>query len=278
MKKLLVLPILIVNIFAKDFIEFSVSLKDCENSLKKYGGKRYSLFGEKEFGNSTYNFKYIDILENTKKPPMSKDLSVQKFALKYRYKISPNIQIGFTYLNITDNLMPTDGGEMFGLGLNYKKAKYKFASDFYKVIYDDFTVSQIDFSIAKKFRFGKFKVISKSIFIDNYTNKIFNPKSKVENAKDKYQVFGLIFSKKYKNYFGSIGGFLGDRLFAIMNNGYAVQHHSMEFGSSFAVAVGRNFKNINLTLKYNQHTSKSLPINNENIKFKMATLSARYFF
>jgi len=278
MKKLFILPIFVANIIASDFIEMSVSLKDCENSFKKYGGKTYSFFGEKEFGNSTFNLKYIDILEDTKKPPMSKDLSVQKLALKYRYRVSQNMQVGLTYLNITDNLMPTDGGEMFGLGLNYKKAKYKFASDFYKVIYDDFSVNQIDFSIAKKFKFGKFKFISKSIFIDNYTNTIFNPKSKIENAKDKYQLFGLMFSKQYKSYFGSIGGFLGNRLFAIMNNGYIVQHHSMEVGNSFAVAFGKKFRNLKVTLKYNQHTSKSLPINNENIKFKMTTLSARYFF
>ena len=270
-------------VYSGDFIETSFSLKNCENSLKKDGGRIYNFLGQKQFDRHILNINYMDILENTYQPPMPKDLEVQKLAFKYRYNLSNGLQIGATYLHIKDNLMPTDGGNMYGISLQSKTTDlYILSTAYYKVVYDDFDVEQVDISVLKKIKTGDFKnslkAIIKSTYIDGYKNSQFNPKAKLENADDHYLIVGLFLATRYKSYFGKVGGFVGDRLFTVMNNGYMVQHHPMEFGNSLLLAFGKDFGKIRVGLKYNQHTSISLPTNNQNIKFKMGTLTLRYNF
>lgn len=284
MKNLIIVFILLSTLlYSNDFIEVSASHKTCDNSPKKYEGRILNLLIQKKYKNSIFNIGYIDILEQTYQPPMKSDLEVQKINFKYSYIFSKKIKASINYGTISDNLMPTDGGKLYGASIEYKTDnKIALSTAYYSVIYDDFDVQQFDFAIAKKRKSGKFlnsaKVIAKNIIINDYQNTIFSPKSKFIQTKNDYLTVGIMFGTKYQDYFGKMGVFIGDRLFAVMNQGYMVQHHAMEVGNSMMLAIGKDFKNITATFRYNQHTATSIPANNENIELKMGTLIVKYKF
>ena len=78
--------------------------------------------------NSIYTIAYDKTHTNTFKPPLTQDLCVNKYYLKYQYKINKNQAYSISYANIDDNIMQeVDNGKIYGIGFthnNYNIAQY----------------------------------------------------------------------------------------------------------------------------------------------------------
>ncbi len=74
------------------------------------------------------------------------------------------------------------------------------------------------------------------------------------------------------------GAFFGKRVFAVMNDGFRVQHHAMEFDKTYMIGVGKHFGDVDLTLKYVYQEATEIPINNDNVKVGNIILQLGYRF
>ncbi|MBT8349358.1 MAG: hypothetical protein HKP62_07940, partial [Sulfurovum sp.] len=91
-----------------------------ENSIKKNKGKRYGLILSHKDDNALYQLAYDKTNTETFKPPLTNDLHVNKYYLKYSLKLDDKQLVSVSYATIDDNLMKeTDGGHIYGLGYQY---------------------------------------------------------------------------------------------------------------------------------------------------------------
>jgi hypothetical protein len=138
-----------------------------------------------------------------------------------------------SYINIDDNLAPTDNGKVYGIGLKYKIASL----DYYRSDYDSFDVNQYDLILQKGFKVDNFTIkpslMLKAISIDGdkYGTYRFSDKD--------YFAYGASLSVGYNDYFGAISTLLGKRVFTTLENGTKVQHHAMEQKRAIGVAIGK---------------------------------------
>jgi hypothetical protein len=105
---------------------------------------------------------------------------------------------------------------------------------------------------------------------DRYSNYIFKEKN--------YKTFGINLGYKKDDYLFSCGGFLGKRMFGVLNDGMGVQHHAMEFDKSYFVGMKRNFNNIIAGVNYNYSRGDELPENKQNVTNKSLSFSLGYRF
>ena len=244
--RFLVILLLSISLgISEDFIKITYGIKDCKNFKQKDGGTSYSFYAERNLENGIIDIKYLKMVDETLKPPMPKDIKVDKTSLKYRLNLNQKFQIGVSYINVQDNFMPTDNGNIFGISGLYKFKPFFTGLAYYHSEYDDFQVEQVDYFIGKKSKKYKIKLIAKANFINDYSNKIFMPMSKAPEPDDQFLTFGIM--GKYnlpKMFFGEIGIFKGERLFTVMENGLSVQHHPMKIDNSYSVSLGKKIKNI----------------------------------
>ena len=67
-------------------------------------------------------------------------------------------------------------------------------------------------------------------------------------------------------------------VFAVMHDGFKVQHHAMEFNETYMVGFGKHFGDVDLNLKYVYQNASEIPINNDNVKVQNVGLVLRYHF
>lgn len=267
--------LLSIELFAQNIESiFSYQKIDFKNSKRKNRGDRYGV-GLKT-ANKEYGFKIL--FEKTKtdtfKPPLKKDLEVDKYFIKLTKKLNKQNTLSFNFALIEDNLMKqTDRGKIYGLGYSYKNL---FLTQYFSD-YKRFDVFQTDlkFSLKKDFFDIKtaFIIISKYIKLYDKNSNRFS-----KNAKNSYFTSGIKIHSKYKSYHFGMGAFLGKRVFAIMQDGFKVQHHAMEFKKTYMCGVGRSFKWGDINLKYIYQKAKELPINNDNVTVKNISLNIVYRF
>jgi len=82
----------------------------------------------------------------------------------------------------------------------------------------------------------------------------------------------------YHDYHMGAGAFFGKRVFAVMNDGFKVQHHAMEFKETYMVGFGKHFGDVDLNLKYVYQKASEIPINNDNVKVQNIILQLEYRF
>ena len=242
---------------------------DFENSKKKTDGKRYGIEFDHQDKAHHYQF-YYEKSDTQTTALLPSDLEVKKYALKYMYTVKAKNNFIASYINIDDNLMKeTDGGHIYGLGYKYKALTLtQYLSD-----YDNFDVYQTDVKLGMKKKFNDLTlmtgVIAKYIRLQNKESNKFTQKADTE-----YLTTGLKLHADYKDYHASAGTYLGNRLFAVMNDGLKVQHHSMEFENSYMFDVGKKFGDVLVHLRYAKHKAKEVPISNdvnvENISFELS--------
>jgi len=251
--------------FAKDInVGLTYQKLDFENSKKKDKGIRKGFDLDILKDDFLYQLSYEKTDTDTFKPPLKKDLEVDKYYFKITKKLNSLDSFSLSFATINDSIMKeADGGKIYGLG--YKHKNISFTQYFSN--YKNFDVYQSDFKMAFKKSFDE--VSSKFILITKYIKlKSKNSNKFSKNAKSNYLTTGLKIHSTYKTYHFGVGAFFGKRVFAVMKNGFKVQHHAMEFEKTYMCGVGKKFAWGDINLKYIYQKATELPINNKNVKVK----------
>ena len=253
--------------------------KTFKNSVQKTDGIVYGVGGDIHYKNSEYKFTYEHAHTNTNQPPLPEDLKIDKIFLKYGYKFNDKFKINFNYINIlSDNIAITDGGESYGLGLTYNSNK-KISLNFtqYYTNYDDFNVYQSDFKLVYKIKLDKIKIelksITKYINIDEE-----NINSFTKFADNDYLTTGALFHIHYNSYHLGGGAYIGSRAFAIMSDGFKIQHHAMEIDRTYALGVGKSIGDFILRFQYIYQRAEELPLHNKGIDVRNLRFILNYKF
>ena len=254
-------------------VKLSYEMLDFENSKKKNDGRRYGVELDHQDDKHHYRF-YYEKSETKTTAILPKDLEVNKYAVKYGYGLNEKSELNFSYIGIDDNLMKeTDVGHIYGVGYRYKALTLmQYLSD-----YKNFNVYQSDLKFGMKRKFNDVLlmggIIGKYIHLNNKESNKFTQKAETD-----YFTTGLKLHVHYYDYHLSAGGYVGKRLFAVMNEGLKVQHHSMEFKESYMFDFGKKFNNVLLHLRYSRHKAKEVPIANDNVKVENISLEVEYRF
>jgi len=208
------------------------------------------------------------------KPVMPKDLSVDKYAFKYQYAMGKGQRLSLTYIQIDDNLInAVDGGKIYGFGYKYKAlSMMQYISD-----YSDFNVYQTDvkWGMKKKFSDVMFKgaLIGKYSYLQDRLSNNYTKKTEQE-----YFTFGAKIHAEYDDWHMAAVGYVGDRIFAVMNEGLRVQHHAMSFDKSYMFSVGKEFDDVFVNLRYIKQYATEVPVDNEGVEMTNIALSVAYTF
>lgn len=245
-----------------------------ENSKMKDNGKRFGFLLNYHKEDSLYQIAYDKTNTNTYKPPLTEDLHVNKYYLKYSQKLDNKQSFSISYATIDDNIMiETDGGHIYGLGYKYGP----FGLTQYLSDYKNFNVFQTEVKYTFKKEFGELKsfttLMGKYIHLQDKNSNIFSV-----NAKENYFTPGIKFHAHYKDYHIGAAAFFGKRIFSVMNDGFAIQHHAMEFNETYMFGIGKHLERVDLNLKYVYQKATEIPINNENVKANNIILQVGYHF
>ena len=256
-----------------------IESKDFDNSVQKEDGKIYGIGADIHLNHSEYRFAYEHGDTNTKQPPLKEDLITDKLFLKYSYDFQNNFAFNINYINIlNDNIAITDGGQTYGAGLSYK-IKKNINSNFtqYYTNYDDFNVYQSDFTLDYKMKINDVKVkltsITKYINLDEK-----NLNGFTKNAEDDYLTTGVKLHLHYEGYHFGAAAYFGKRVFAVIDDGFKIQHHAMEFDRTYAVGIGKNISDFVLRLQYIYSRAEELPMKNENVEISNVRVLLNYKF
>jgi len=252
--------------------------KTFKNSVQKTDSAVYGVGADIHTTKSQYKVTYEHSDTDTIQPPLTKDLKVDKLFLRYAYDINDKFKINLNHIRINDNIAETDGGKLYGLGLTYKLNK-KIITNFtqYYSNYDNFNVYQSDLNLIYKFKIDevslKLKSITKYINIDKEKTSRFT-----KNSNDNYLTSGILFHAHYNSYHLGGGAYFGKRVFAIMSEGFKVQHHAMEINRTYALSIGKTISNIVLRVQYIYQRAEELPAQNKDVEIKNIRFIANYKF
>ena len=244
------------------------------NSKKKDNGKRVGIQLSHKQSANLYELCYEKTDTNTFQPPLTKDLLVDKYYFKYTRKLENNQAISLSYATIDDNIMKeTDGGNIYGLGYRYKNIEItQYISD-----YKHFNVYQTDLAYGYEKEYGAWefhgKLMGKYMHLQNRKSNDFS-----KEAKEDYATVGLRLHIHYDDYHFGVGAFVGDRIFAVMNDGFKVQHHSMAFNKTYKCGIGKHFDWGDIKLQYIYQEATEVPIDNKGVEVENVVLQVGYKF
>ena len=281
MKKILFTGALLTScLLANSEISTSYTYKDYENSKTKTQGKTLDYRLLHNFENSQIAVNYEDSLtkrENEVTKAKLISLEVEKLSMKYLYNIRNDLSFKTSFMNIEDNLAPTDNGKIYGLGLiksidNFNDIKV----DTYLSNYADFNVNQYDLTFVKKFKFNDINFMGQTgvKYIDINGSKYGN-----YSLKDNYYTsYFFNLNANYNSFIFGLGFMNGDRLFAVQEDGLKVEHHGLEQSKNYMVSLGKKFKDIDIISKYIYSNSDELPENRNDVKSQFVSLGLNYKF
>jgi len=277
---LLLSTLLCVNLSAKEDeqhehngnnnIKINYETLDFTNSKKKEDGQRYGVEIDHENEQQHFQLYYEETKTNTTNI-IPKDLNVRKYTLKYQYKLDSNERLTVLYATIDDNIMKeTNDGNIYGLGYSTNGlGVMQYFSD-----YPHFDVYQSDLKYSFKKQGVKTTLIGKYIHLKDKNSNNFSKK-----AKSDYFTGGVKFHTHYNGFHLGAGAYLGKRTFAIMKDGFKVQHHAMEFKESYMVGIGHALgKHTTTHLRYGYHKAKEIPIDNDNVSVRNLSFDVIYKF
>ncbi len=280
MKKILSTLLASNILLSANLVNISTGTKNFSNSASKTNGDFQSISTTLPIKGSKLTIGYSDTKisrEHFQTKATLPTLYVRKANLKLITKINDKLKLKTSYIKILDNLAPTDQGKVYGIGTKYNLSKTSAMSlDHYLSDYQDFNVNQTDISISKGYKFDKLKanvkLAAKYIHIDgtNYNSHTFQDKN--------YFTQELHTTFKYKNYITKAGVLFNKRVFTVLNDGTAVQHHALEQDGGHYLALIGKFKNWNLMLKYRYENGKELDAQRDDVSQKTLALTANYRF
>ncbi|NOR55604.1 MAG: hypothetical protein GQ531_05295 [Sulfurovum sp.] len=254
-------------------VQFNYEFLEFKNSKQKEDGRRYGMTLDHQ--DTQHHFQlYMEHTDTKTKPVMPKDLSVNKYAFKYQYSMSKKETLSFIYMNIDDNLIAAvDGTNIYGLGYSYKSLSLmQYVSD-----YRDFNVYQSDVKWGMKKEFDTFTlkgaVMGKYIHLQDRLGNVYTQKTKQD-----YFTLGLKVHAEYEDWHIGAVGYVGERIFAVMNEGLRVQHHAMAFEKSYMFSVGRAFDDVFVNLRYIKQFATEVPIGNEDVEVSNIAVNVSYSF
>jgi len=257
-----------------------VESKTYSGSKQKEDGIVYGLGADIHYGNAEYKLTYEEGAVNTIQPPMIEDLETKKLFFKFGYKFDKHFEINLNAISILkDNIAPTDGGSIGGGGFTYifdKKLSCNITG--YFADYSDFDVVQTDLRVDYKTKIDRVKVKFSSItkYIDVQDGNTSVPYA--SNAESKYLTTAIEVHAHYDKYHLGGAAYFGKRAFAIMQDGFKVQHHAMEFDRTYALGVGRTFGDFILRAQYIYQRADELPISNKDVEVSTFRLITNYKF
>lgn len=271
------------NLMPNTMLKTSVGYSDFTGSKQKTDARIYTVSVHSKIDSHKIELQHLYSHVHTVQPPLTKDLEVSKTFGRYSYELSKQHSLNVSFMDISDNLVPTDNGKIYGLGYIYKVPHYaRVLLNQYRSEYDDFSVDQSDVNMQFHREVGEWEfdvnVMAKYISLNGYSNTIFNPKFKGTEPEDTYFTSGVKFHTAYKSYHAGVGAFFGDRLFTVMNNGFSAQHHAMRFTQGYFVTVGKKFKGFNVIGKYSHQKADELPLNNFDVGVESYRLGLSYKF
>jgi hypothetical protein len=266
-------PLLLTAAYAKDTtLKLTYGILDFDNSKKKDQGKRVGISLDYKQDKSLYQLLYEKTDTDTFQPPLTKDLKVDKYYLKYSYRLDGAQTLSASYATIDDNLMKeTNGGAIYGLGYQYGMFGFtQYLSD-----YNHFNVYQSDLKYTFNRELNRIKinttVIEKYIHLEDKESNDFS-----KNTKENYLTTGVKMHVSYNTYHVGVGAFFGKRVFAVMNDGFKVQHHAMEFKETYMIGFGKHFDDIDIHVKYVYQKASEIPISNDNVKLQNVIVQLGY--
>ncbi len=247
---------------------------DFKNSDIKDQGATYGVALDYKTNNNLYQLYYEKTKTDTYQPPLPEDLNVDRVYFKYSHAFEGKHGVSLSYATIDDNLVKeTDGGNIYGLGYTYADLGVtQYVSD-----YERFNVYQTDLKYTYKKAFGALKIAT--TILGTYIHlqdKNSNPLS--ANAQEDYFTPALKVHAHYNTYHMGAGAYFGERIFAVTNDGFRVQHHAMEFNKTYMVGFGKHFDAIDVNLKYVYQESTETPTRNENVQIQNMIVQIGYRF
>ena len=281
MKKILLTSAFLTSyLLANSEISTNYTYKDYENSKTKTQGKTLDYRFLHNFENSQIVINYEDSLtkrENEITKAKMTSLEVEKLSTKYLYNAREDLSFKTSFLNIEDNLAPTDNGKIYGLGfIKSINNSNEIKLDTYLSDYDDFNVNQYDLTFVKKFKFNDINFMGQTgiKYIDINGSKYGN-----YILKDNYYTsYFFNLNANYNGFIFGLGFINGDRLFAVQEVGLKVEHHALEQNKTYMVSLGKKFKNIDLISRYIYTNSNELPENRNDVKSQFVSLGLNYKF
>lgn len=250
-----------IPLMADDGFEIKTQIvyKNYHGSVEKRDGWERRLFLSKNWADFRIDLGYQYATADRFKSP---DLRVKKPSVGVAYQITPQTQLGLSYLYIHDNLSPTDGGKVYGAHLKMLKLPGKISGHlgYYSSQYKHFKVTQYDAHIHKKFKWqGLNWGVSTGVKSIAVQRDVITPFT--ANAQGHYLAPQVMLNVAKNGYFARIG-FIGKRAFAVGEQGQRVAHHALELQRSYLLAFGRKLKNLDLKLALGHHHARELPANN----------------
>ncbi len=260
-----------------DFVRFQYDYFDFTDSRQKDYGNRGTVHLKKGYGGMQFQIAYEKTLTETYKPPLKENLNVDKLIARYDQKLFESGRYNLGIIAVRDNLVPTDGGKVFNLGYSHKLTPgAALEGNIYYGYYDIMKTYQFDAALKFHKKFGAVDTavigLLKDIVVDECSD-VF-----CANAEPNYLTAGVKVKLDYNGYFLHAGGFYGKRVFAVMMEGFMLQHHAMEFDRTYMVGVGKRFSDVELKLRYIAQQAKELPLNNSGVGVDAVSLRAAYFF
>lgn len=268
------------SLLANSEISTNYTYKDYDNSKTKTNGKTLDYRFLHNFENSQIVINYEDSLtkrENEITKAKLTSLEVEKLSMKYLYHISADLSFKTSFINIEDNLAPTDDGKIYGLGLIKSiNSSTEIKVDTYLSDYEDFNVNQYDLTFVKRFKFNEINFMGQTgiKYIDINGSKYGN-----YILKDNYYTsYFLNLNANYNGFIFGLGFMDGDRLFAVQEDGLKVEHHALEQSKTYMISLGKKFKDIDLISRYIYSKSDELPENRDNVRSKFVSIGFNYKF
>lgn len=272
---LLVICFSVVVVSAQDSKKLSISLQkmDFDNSTQKKQGDRLGVDFWMQQADREYTFVFEKTNTNTYQPPLPNDLFVNKYAAKFRQRLSKAAAWQASLLHIEDNLASTDSGTIYGIGFDYKGLHVvQFLSD-----YDRFKSYQTDVAMRSKYQIDS--LLIKSALMFKYIRlQDKNSDAISAHADNSYLTPGLSVNLSKAAYFGGANAWLGKRAFAVMQDGLNIQHHGMEFDKTYSGYIGRRFGAFDATLRYIHMRATELPKWTRNVLVDVYMLTISYRF
>ncbi|MBN2815179.1 MAG: hypothetical protein JXQ67_00740 [Campylobacterales bacterium] len=261
------LPLLAVDIqTVHSSASLYYELRDFSNSVQKDDGAFVGVGGDIHYKEHELRFTYEKGNVNTKQPPLQENLNNDILFLRYGYNINEKLAFNTNFINVMyDNMVPTDEAVAYGLGVTYSPSK-ALSANFtqYYTNYQIFESYQSDLALHYKSSYEKLKykisLIAKHIDLRDKDSNIFS-----KNAQNNYTTAGFKFHSHYESYHFGFGAYFGKRVFAIMNDGFKIQHHAMEIDKTYALGIGKTFGDLVIRYQYIYQRAVELPMQNKNV-------------
>ncbi len=259
----------------EDYVSLQYDYFNFSHSEQKDYGNRATLHAKVAGEGKSLQVAYEKTITETYKPP---NLNVDKLFVRYDQKVFTADRYNLGLIMVRDNLVPTDGGKiLYGGYLHRFTPLIALEGDFYYGHYDIMKTYQFDAALKLHKKFGdldtRINVVVRDIVVDECSGDKF-----CADAEPNYVTAGLKMKLDYEGYFLHGAGFVGKRVFAVMMEGFGLQHHAMEFDRTYMAGIGKRFKDVELKLRYTYQRATELPFDNSGVTIDALSLRVKYLF